>query len=60
MGTGYTLGNICINCAKLQIGILKTTAQKERPLGAFDRTLVRRPANSAYLAPGTLPSIPFT
>jgi hypothetical protein len=32
MDTGYTLGNICINCAKLQIGILKTTAQKERPL----------------------------
>jgi hypothetical protein len=59
MGTGYTLGNICINCAKLQMGILKTTAQKERPLRAFDRTLVRRP-HSAYLAPGTLPSIPFT
>ena len=31
MDTGYTLGNISINCAKLQIGILKTTAQKERP-----------------------------
>jgi hypothetical protein len=59
MDTGYTLGNICINCAKLQIGILKTTAQKERPPGALIDA-GQAPANSAYLAPGTLPSIPFT